>query len=344
MIKILLPLTVLILATQLFGKTPLKVIAIHSYSAGSWVSNSKEGLERTFEKSKYQAYIHHITYDYLALKTKKKRDARQVEILNLINNQPVDLIVIFDDEASDALMPHLQKSDIPVVLTGINNDLEKTVWYAQAKLNNKVDGVLERYPFEQSLKLIKKIVPNLTKISVLTSGNSSSKIIAGQFKAKFTKYNDQYSGIKLNKITISSSWANWKQTIKSSSSRDHALWILVPWNVNDSKGKEVSLQKIGDFYRANSKSPALGIVDINSQMGFLASFYVSPDDLASQAAHKGLSLLKAKENKASHRFEVVRTARLNINEERARQLGLKIPMKYLELGNVNNIIPMKYER
>ena len=340
MIKSVLFFLLLIISTSSFS-ADYSVFVIHSYEQGTWTKEGTEGIKKAFSEANVQAIIHEEIYDYTKIISSDDKSKKINHILSRVKILNPSLIILFDDEATEVMLPSLNKLSLPIIITGINkdkNDFDKIVSTSNGVKNFTV--IFERYPFEQSLKMLKQIKPSVTHIDILTSENETSRIVSNQFKEKFKSYRGSFSGIKLGKINISSSWETWKKIIKSNNFSNRAFWILVPWNVNDQAGKEVDLRVIGDFYRNNSRIPEIGIVNINDKLGFVASFSVGAEDLGYQSGQIGIKVLKDKIVPGLIPYTNNNLVRFVINKRRADQLNIPIPKEFLDFAKIEKKIPM----
>ncbi len=316
------------------------ILVVHSYEQGSWTTEGTRGVSKVFQGNK-EYKVNEFIYDYI-----KYRGTPHflTKIKKTVSELTPKAIIVFDDEAADDLLPYLNSLGVPVVLTGINREPKDTKWYLEENHKNRnFTGILERYPFEQSLKMLKKIKPSVKKITILSSNNETSKIVSSQVINNFKKYNNEFNGVRLNDVVLSSSWEVWQKTIRESSKTD-AFWILVPWNVNDKSGKEVDIRIIGDFYREFSKVPEIGIVNISDKLGFVSSFSVNAEDLGIQAANITLNILQTKVHPRNLSFVENSMVRFVINKKRADQLGITIPSEFLDFAKIERKIPREYFR
>lgn len=322
-----------------------KIVILHSYAKGLWSTEGTVGVKKCFKKFSANLDIVEILDDYATTDGIKNRDKMVREAIKKIKLISPKLIIIFDDEAADALVNKLNKLNIPIVITGINNNPEKIKWLLpDGNKDRNFTGIWEIYPFEQSLRILKKIIPTINEISILTSKNFTSRTVTSFIVDKFKKNNNYYSGVKLKNVHISDSWEEWKYIINKYKGINKAFWILVPWNVNDKKGREVDLRVMGTFYRKNSEIPSIGIVNINHQLGFLASFSVGAEDLGFQACEMAMKVIKNKVHPRDIKFERNKVIRFYINKKRSDHLGVKIPENLLDFATIEKTIPMQFVR
>jgi ABC-type uncharacterized transport system substrate-binding protein len=314
------------------------ILVIFSYLPSSWNSNGMLGIKNAFSKSAIEVNLIEYVYDNINVRQESKQKAKIAELKRIIKEKNIHGVIIFDDEAADDLYTSISKLGLPISITGVNKEKSEINW-----IDNSLKSaiVYERYPFEKSLELLKRIDKNVEEITILTSANESSKRIVSQITNKFKQNKDQYAGIKLKKTIISSEWNDWKEIIKKSQSKKDSFWVLVPWDVNEN-GKEIDLRKMGQYFQENSKIPIIGIVDINVQMGFLASFSVHSEDLGYQAANNLIKLFN--DGKAQLIEETVKKVRFVINRERMNTLGLKVPLEILDMATIQDRVELKTKR
>lgn len=325
-------------------KLPFKVYIIHSYLPGLWSIGANKGAEQALRFHNITNYELKI-YDYDYVRQRKNLNLETKTILKQVSEFKPDLIMVFDDEAADDLIPTLNKLQIPIVASGINKEVQDLKWYLpDGDPNRNFTAILERYPFEEPLKLLKKLDSKITKISFLTTENVSSDIILKQLKKKFSDYSNEYAGIKLGDVFASKNWDEWQTFIKSKKAKNEAFWILVPWDVYHKSGKEVTISEIGTFYQKEAKIPELGIVNASSLLGMVACFSVNSEDLAFEAISAGIESYTKNKKLTNVPFEKVKSVRVVLNQKRADQLGIKIPSSFLDFAKIEKKIPLEYFR
>lgn len=304
-----------------------KIMVIFSYPGSSWNTNGQQGVKKVFTEKKHRVSITSYVYDNNKIRKNKRIDFEAKRIQKIVNKGKFDGVIIFDDEASEDLLKRV-KFNAPVVITGINQDEKKLTWVDKSK----VGVILERYPFENSLKMLKRLDKNINEISIMTTNNESSNIILSQLLAKFRSYQNKYHGIKLVNVLNNKNWSSWKKFLTENQKENRALWVLVPWEVFNSSGKEVTIKEISAYFLKNNRLPTIGIVDINKLLGFLASLSVHSEDLGRQAAIQLMNLINHSQRP---KVETINKVRFVINKNRAKQLDIKVPIELLELATID---------
>lgn len=327
------------LMAQSEAKKEYNILVIFSYVPSSWNTNGLIGVKNAFDASNLKLRAYDYVYDNIQVRNKNAQKDELAKIKNLIKTKKIDGIVIFDDEASDDLITELKELNLPIAATGINKNRNEIKWLDK---NSKISIIYERYPFEKSIKLLKKMDAGIKKIKILTTENESSNRITNQLLKKLANTKNTIAGITLSETHITKEWEDWKKVIINTKGDDEALFILVPWNVYKD-GVEIDLREMGRFYQANSKVPSIGIVDINTQMGFLASFYVHSEDLGFQAGSSLITHLIA-DKSANNIEDTVKKTRFVLNKERMNALGLKIPLEVLDMATIKEKVELKVKR
>jgi|GEM_PF-1326592 len=322
----------------------MNVYVIHSYLPGLWSKGGNRGVENALKYANiHNGKVKIYNYNYVTERSHKDKEIAIIE--KEIDQFQPDLIILFDDEATEDFIGILNKKNIPIVATGINKEIKDISWYLPDNdPKRNFSAILERYPFEQPLQLLKKINKNINQISILTSANLSSTVIKNQMKAEFKKHGGGFAGVRLKDTICSRNWKDWKKAIADHQSRNEALWILVPWDVYDESGNEVKISEISSYYAKNSKTPDLGIVSSDELMGNLASFSVSSEDLGFEATLLGIDAIRSGKSLRNYPFRKVKTTRVIINKARADHLGYTIPLELLEFATVEKKIPVESSR
>ncbi len=303
-----------------------KIAVLYSYPKGEWYYGIQRGVQETLGKyaqDRYTFFDYLYDYEGLKFKSKKTQSAEIERIVNEVLKVDPDYIVINDDEAVDKFIDKFPKTK-PVILNAINQQPAHSEW-AKGRDTSHFCGIVEHYPIEESLKMVSLMVKDVRQMSVVSSEGDSSKIVSKMFQE--IKSN-KMSEVKVREIYLKTSWEDWKTSFREINTKDQIAWILVPYEVFDKKGKQVSLDEMANWIKSNVKIPLLGILSIHTKMGFLAAISVDPYGLGKQAAEiiiqveKGgrcsqIGFAKSK----YHSFEV--------NTDEVNRLGLKVPDSFI---------------
>jgi len=298
---------------------------------GEWSEGIVAGLSSYLHKTETPFELRQYAYDSLQY-DKKPKEEKKIEIekiLRLVGEYKPDFIVVCDDEGADALIPTLKKLGIPLLFAGINKEEKDLHWLAKG---TELTGVFERYPIEASLRLLSNLTKGKVKnISLITSFNPTSVIIENQFMDYFKTHK---TGITLKKVYMTNKWEEWQQAILAANKESDSLWMLVPWDVEDSVGNRPGLRVMGKWLSKNIQVPSISIVDVDLQLGVMASISMTPQIMGEElgdilrlavVVHKALAKIPYR-YPAKH--EII------INKKQADRLGIKIPIDMLEYARV----------
>ncbi|HNT97307.1 MAG TPA: ABC transporter substrate binding protein [Elusimicrobiales bacterium] len=308
-----------------------KLFIVFSYPAGQWSEGILTGLSTRLARSGIRYTLKHDIYDSprFSPATSTEAVAEAVRIVKAAAEYRPDFVILCDDEGADALAPGMKKLGIPLLFAGINKD-EKDVAWLEKGIN--LTGVFERYPIEPSLKLLSNLSGGKVKtISLLTSINPTSVIIEKQFSDYFRAHKTR---VALKKSHATNKWSDWQRAILDINSEGEALWLLVPWNVEDAEGERMDLRVMGKWMSANIRVPSISIVDVNLQLGAMASISMTPEIMGEELGniiHLSVSEHRPLSNipyRYPSKHEII------INKKQTDRLGVKVPIELLEYAKI----------
>ncbi|MCP4746431.1 MAG: hypothetical protein GY874_09870 [Desulfobacteraceae bacterium] len=307
------------------------VVIIHSYSDQSpWVKGINNSFENTLSKLGYEIIIHSLSFHVDGIMRENPNSFQKIadNIIDSVKEKKPDVVLLCDDEATNALMPKLMKNRIPTLTTGINQ-LSGLEW----KTNNWSAyhaGIFEKYPVVPIIDFMSKLDVKFKTISILTSKSRTSesvvRVLNKELKSKAIK--DKY-GITLKNIFMLNQYSDWKRVVPNINEENDAVFILVPYEIEDRNGKEVPVEEIGAFLRKNLTIPTLGIIGIHTRIGLFASISVSGENLGKQSAEQACRYFNGEPLKTIG-FEDIRYYDFEINNTEASRLGIEIPTEFYE--------------
>lgn len=318
-------------ATKTDNQRPQKIFIVFSYPPGQWSEGILSGLSGRLGRIGIRFELKQAVYDspYFSQRPVEETKAEVVKLVKEAVDYKPDFIVLCDDEGADALAPEMKKTGIPLLFAGINKEEKNLPWLEKGA---ELTGVFERYPVEASLKLLTNLTKGRVKnISLLTSVNPTSVIIEKQL-SRYFKANKTH--ITLKKIYMTNKWDEWKSFIQAANRESDSLWMLVPWNVEDAAGQRLDLRVMGKWMSENIRIPSISIVDVNLQLGAMASISMTPQIMGEELGDIiRLSVAERRPlSKIPYRYpskhEII------INKKQADRLGVKIPIGMLEYARV----------
>ncbi|MBL7665685.1 MAG: hypothetical protein JNM93_11180 [Bacteriovoracaceae bacterium] len=324
-LKVLFVIVNLAFSIELFAKS---VVLIQSYPDGVWTKGIVNGATETLQKFSSNFNIINYVYDSEILRHKDFKEQEKVvtEILNKIKQVNPSYIILNDDEAVEKFINKLDPK-LNIIINGINDVPENIPGVKKEKLNS-LCGIIEDFPIEQSIRMITLMSSKIKQMSVISSNNISSQIVARKFE-KLQK--DKTQKIKLRKIYLSDSWEEWKIALMKINKVDDLTWILVPYEIKNKKNINMSLIDIAKWVRKNVRIPILGILSINTKMGFLSAISIDPYGLGRQAAEVVIRMEQS-ETCSKIGFEKYKYLNFEINKDEVRRLGLKVPSEFMGIA------------
>lgn len=310
---------------------PHKIFILFSYPYGQWSEGIVSGLSGRLARTGTRFELKQAVYDSPAFSLRPEAEIKTEteKLLKAAKDYKPDFIVLCDDEGADVLAPEMKKLGIPLLFAGINKDEKDVHWLEKG---TELTGVFERYPVEPSLKLLANLTKGRVKnISLLTSINPTSVIIERQLSTYFKVHKTR---IALKKVYMTNKWDEWKAYIQAANRESDSLWMLVPWNVEDAAGQRLDLRVMGKWMSENIRIPSISIVDVNLQLGAMASISMTPQIMGEELGdiihlsvteHRPLSKIPYR---YPSKHEIL------INKKQADRLGVKIPIGMLEYAKV----------
>lgn len=326
-IILLLPLLLVVSCTKgspVTEKLVKDIVIIHSYPQGEWYHGIHSGLEGELKKNGIKYNLHPIVFhaEFWKEKDTSRRLVEKNRILRTLKSKNPDLVLLCDDEASDFMADELAKGDVPVIFTGINRQQKDIPWLKKFS-RNKIAGTLELYKTEDSIRLLKKLRPEVQTFSILTSANDTSDLVVKQITDDMKRLKGKLK-VNLRSTYKLKYWSQWKKAIPEINKNNDAVWILVPYDVRNANNQELSIEDIGGHLKQNLKVPSLGIISISTKIGVLAAIPACPASLGKQMGEQVSQYFKG-QNLGSIGIVAAKYFKEEINYIQARRLGIFIP-------------------
>jgi len=322
-----------------------KIVVIHSYPPGEWYHGFNKSFEKTIGQLGISVELYPEVYhsEYWSDQPQVQRAKEKERLISFIKSKSPDMIILCDDEAVDFLIKDTSKFNIPILVTGINRPKSDLEWLPTLD-KDAIAGTLEIYRIDESIELLQKLKPNAKRMSILTSSNATSKIVADVISQRMKQKDFQSKyGVKLIGVHTLKYWKQWKEITPKLSKENDALWVLVPYDVRDHNNHEVSIERIGSWLRKNLTIPTLGILSIHIKIGLLAAISVAPAGLGRQSAEQAARYFKGtKLSKIGIVPLRYHNAELNLNE--VNRLNLKVPSDLMSIAEFTTNPELKYGR
>ena len=167
------------------------------------------------------------------------------------------LVVLGDDAALRLVGPDLDKTGIPGVYLGINNNPRN---YATMGFQH-ITGVLERPHFKRGMQFIREIVPKTRKVLVIFDDNFTSDIIQRELFPNGPVIG--LAGMEIN-LKICTTYAEWQQAITNASADGYQIIVSGLHQVlRDNSGKVVDSEQVMRWTSTNTPLPLFAFWDFD---------------------------------------------------------------------------------
>ncbi len=300
-----------------------KVLLVFSYHPEySWVMEETRGAEDVLEGKR-------ITIEKFYLDTKRRTSAEwkkkvAEDAIKRIEEFKPDLVIVFDDNACELVAKKYIGKTLPFVFGGMNGEPEDYGFPAE-----NITGVLERGHVSESIELLKRLVPNVTKVTIITDNSPSSQAFISRVR-KTTLPTEIYG------FYSNDDFDAWKARVKELQSKVDAIGLFLYHTIKE-KGEEVSLpaEEVLKWTLENSGLPKFAIFDFTVKGGALCGVTLSGYEQGKAAAEIALIIL-AGANPANISIKCPEKGTPMINEKRAEELKINIPKDLLEEVEIVN--------
>ncbi len=300
-----------------------KVLLVFSYHPEySWVIEETRGVEDVLEGKG-------ITIEKFYLDTKRRTSAewkKQVaeNAMKKIEEFKPDLVMVFDDNACELVAKKYIGKTIPFVFGGMNGEPGDYGFPAE-----NITGVLERGHVNESIELLKQLVPGLTKAAIITDNSLSSQAFISRVRKTTLP-------IEIYEFYSSDDFDTWKARVKELQSKVDVIGLFLYHTIKE-KGKEVSLpaEEVLRWTLENSGLPEFSLFDFTVKGGALCGVVLSGYEQGKATAEIALMIL-AGASPANISIKHPEKGIPMINETRAKELKINIPKDLLQKVEIVN--------
>ena len=294
-----------------------KILLIHSYHQEyAWVQAITEGVKAGLKGRSvvleifYMDTKRYTSQKWMAEKGKKAREK--------IEEFKPDVVITADDNAQAFVARHYLNKRPFFVFCGVNGKPEDYGFPA-----DNISGILERLFVGQSLELLKKIVPFVKTVSVISdSGNTSVGAL--------TYVRENIHGVIVSDYKIVDDFSLWKKRILEFHHKVDALIVYTYYTIKEvPDAMSLESGKVMEWFRANVTIPSVGLSSSSVRDGALCGVVESGYEQGYEAAEMALRIIDGVKPAAIP----IRTAKKGtsmVNLKTARALGITIPENILK--------------
>lgn len=227
--------------------------------------------------------------------------------------QGVDLICAIATPSAQSAYSIGRKNDIPVIFTAVTDPVAAELANEDGTPAGEVTGTSDKLPVEQQLEMIRKILPEATRIGIMyTTSEVNSASTLAEYKEKAPDY-----GFEIIEAGVSA-------TADIPLATDNILEQVDCLNNLTDNTVVASLPLI--LSKANAKNiPVFGSEIEQVKIGCLAAMGLDYVDLGKQTGHMAAKVLKGEAKASELNFEVIEEAAFYGNTKVADSLGIAFP-------------------
>lgn len=227
--------------------------------------------------------------------------------------QKADLICAIATPTAQSAYSVGRKNNIPVIFTAVTDPIAAELANADGTPVGEVTGTSDKLPVEQQLEMIRKILPDATKIGIMyTTSEVNSASTLAEYKEKAPEY-----GFEIVESGVSS-------TADIPLAADSILEQVDCLNNLTDNTVVASLPLI--LSKANAKNiPVFGSEIEQVKIGCLAAMGLDYVDLGKQTGRMAAKVLKGEAKASEMNFEVIEEAAFYGNAKVAENLGIAFP-------------------
>lgn len=232
-----------------------------------------------------------------------------------------DLILLGDDNAAKYIGNHYLDSEIPVVFWGVNGiPLKYGLLDSVEKPGHNVTGIYQAGYHFDSITYLKKLLPNIKTIAVLSDDSPTGRAHAKKIK----RYGDEgLLDATVIKVVMTNSYTEWQQAALELQDKVDAFYISTHHTMKDDKGQHVHNLDVAAWYLEHIKKPEVVPSSFLVKEGMLATVDDSAFKQGYEAVKVAHSILSGKAKPAETASYAPGRGPFIVNRWRARQLGIE---------------------
>jgi ABC-type uncharacterized transport system substrate-binding protein len=316
------------------GDGPIKIFWLNSYHDYAWTDDQIEGFERVFDIEGIEIEVKQFNMDTKQRPSDEWEDIAHEARAEIEAWEP-DLIYSTDDNAQRYVGENFAGGNIPWVFSGVNTDPEE---YYSEEVEN-VAGVLERYPVESAIDLIRTLFPYAKNVAVI-SDNSPSGINGIKW---IKSQEDKMPDMDFVSYDLVDTFEEFKEKVVEYQLTADVIMFRGLDTLENEEGRVLSQAESTEWLAKNSNIPEISFWDYFVEHGALASVIVSGIEQGEAAGLLASEILINGKRPSKLDYIVTTKGDTYINTARADSLNLKIPSIVLINSEVVENFPWEEE-
>jgi ABC-type uncharacterized transport system substrate-binding protein len=315
-------------ASDLGRQQPARILLVHSYDPQySWCKNINDGVRQALRGL-------NVSVETVYLDAKRDPDperlrARAKAVAERIEAEKPQVVIAADDTAQEYLVvPYLKGHATPqVIFCGVNAQLSRYGYPA-----SNVSGARERWHFREGFALLKRIVPRLRSVTVLTDDSNTSRYLMDGLKEEAGHGS---FALKITAVQEVHTFQQWRHLVAALQKKPGALALgLYHSLVDESTGKTVSSAEVMAWTNAMNHLPTLGFADFSKDYGILCGVVQSAQEQGLLAG--GMTRQILEHGVAAGRLPVCINQKgiILLNLKTAARLNVQVPFEIINAAGV----------
>ncbi len=250
----------------------------------------------------------------------REKAERGLAARRLVETWMPDLIYTTDDDAQDLVTRHYLDTPVKLVFSGVN---QAPAVYGYDKASN-VSGVIEHEHFAESVKLLRRIVPNVSRIVVVLDDAPMWEAVVARMRLAALP-----AGVSVVGWETIRTFAEYQARIAAYPAIADAIALVGIFNFKDAQGRNVPYQQVLRWTAENSRLPDLGFWIDRVHYGTLAAVTVSEREQGLAAGRIARAILRDGRSPASMPMLPTTKGLPVVSLARAKRLGIPIRSEVL---------------
>jgi ABC-type uncharacterized transport system substrate-binding protein len=296
--------------------SPYKVLHIMSYhSPWRWTDGQLDGFKEALQGVEVEYQVFQMDTKRHSAKEEKEKKGRRAR--ELIETWKPDLVYTSDDDAQEYVTKYYIDQDLPFVFSGVNKD-PKAYGFERSK---NVTGVLEQEHFVESVRLLKAVVPHVTRVAAVFDDAS---LWQEPVKARMRERMAQIPDVQIVAWDTIRTYDDYQRKIKEYPGKADAIALIGVFNFKDANGKDVPYQDALKWTAENSRLPDFSFWIDRAYYGTLCVVNVSEREQGLAAGRLARAILIEGRSPSSLPMKPTVKGTPVINLARAKKLGIKV--------------------
>lgn len=266
--------------------------------------------------------------------TQEEKASRGAMARAIIKQWQPDLVYISDDAGIEHVAAHYRNHALPFVFSGANKSIAEHGLEGMRNLT----GVLEFEHFVESIRLLRNIVPSVTRIAVISDVGTHWTPVIQRIRDRMA----DIPMVTLAAVDQAESYARFQTLVGSYEKIADAVVYLGVFNYKRANGQTVPYQELQRWVVEHSGLPEISFWIDRIHYGVLAAVTVSEIEQGIAAGKLARAILVDRRPPDSLPVAPTVKGRPAINLARAKQLGIKV--KSTELLSSEVVTDFQWQR